>query len=309
MSKSMSVTFADGTSHTYDDVPDEVTQEEVDARAKQEYANKKVESVNTGAHPEALPLSTTAPPTAPTAPTFGDYSTLPTSVGQIAGAAAVPIQIAAEHPTEAAGLAALYKFGQGVNAYKLGKETDRMAALEKAAKQAETAVGHQAIQQQKINLKTGVPSGPVAPGAMTGWQAGQTAQTQAAQQAAELAAQRQAALNAEQSLTNRVRQKAASMVTGLAEAAPMLGTAGRVAGKLLPGAGLALGGVEAYNRAQQGDYLGAGLAGAGGVAGLVPGVGTAINLSTTAINAGRDYSKYLEAKRQYEEQQKRAKAR
>jgi hypothetical protein len=114
----------------------------------------------------------------------------------------------------------------------------------------------------------------------------------------------QSASAAQQGLAARIREAAASKIAVLTQAAPRLGTAGRMAGKLLPGAGAALGGMEAYNRAQQGDYLGAGLAGVGGAASFVPGVGTAIGMGTTAINAGRDYSKYLEAKRRYEEQQR-----
>jgi len=114
----------------------------------------------------------------------------------------------------------------------------------------------------------------------------------------------QTAQATEQGLVNQIRQKAASMVTGLAQANPMLATAGKYAGKVLPGAGAALGGMEAYNRAQQGDYLGAGLAGLGAGASFVPVVGTAVNLGTTGINAYRDYQKYLDAKKKYEEQMK-----
>ena len=36
MSKSMAVIFDDGTSHTYDNVPDDVTQDQVNARAQQD---------------------------------------------------------------------------------------------------------------------------------------------------------------------------------------------------------------------------------------------------------------------------------
>jgi hypothetical protein len=123
--------------------------------------------------------------------------------------------------------------------------------------------------------------------------------------AAPVAQVAQPAQAAEQGLVNSVRQKAASMVTGLAQANPMMASAGRMAGRALPGVGAAVGGLDAYNRAQAGDYLGAGLAGVGAGASFIPGVGTAVNLGTTAINAGRDYSKYLEAKRQYEQQQKK----
>ena len=58
MSKSMSVTFDDGTSHTYDDVPDEITQEQVNARATEQYPDRKILNVSEGSHPEAPPLPT-----------------------------------------------------------------------------------------------------------------------------------------------------------------------------------------------------------------------------------------------------------
>lgn len=51
MSKTMHVKFADGTSHTYDDVPDDVTQEQVDARATADYPDKEVGETREGAHP------------------------------------------------------------------------------------------------------------------------------------------------------------------------------------------------------------------------------------------------------------------
>jgi hypothetical protein len=69
----------------------------------------------------------------------------------------------------------------------------------------------------------------------------------------------------------------------------MLKGAGKLAGKLLPGVGLAFGAKDAYDRYQKGDYLGAGLAGLSGVASLVPGVGTAASLGLDAANLARDY--------------------
>ena len=44
MSKSVTVNFADGTSHVYDDVPDDVSNEEVQSRAQSDF-NKEVEQV------------------------------------------------------------------------------------------------------------------------------------------------------------------------------------------------------------------------------------------------------------------------
>ena len=307
MAKSVRVQFEDGTSHIYDNVPDDVDASAVEARAAQDFSKPVLtaHSPNQGFAPQKEESG---------APTFAQYSTLPKTAGQIAGAAAIPLQMAAEHPYETAALAGLYKAGQVGNAYIQGKNVEAEALKQRTAMQAQTAMGNQNIQQQKINLKAGIPpvAGPVVPpptttaaGGMQNLQQGVSnmigtpAQTaQAVQQTA------QAAQPAGQGLVNQMRQKAASMVTGFAQANPMLATAGRTVGRVLPGVGAAAGGLEAYNRAQQGDYLGAGLAGIGGAASFVPGVGTAINMGTTAINAGRDYSAYLDAKRKYEEQQK-----
>lgn len=60
------------------------------------------------------------------------------------------------------------------------------------------------------------------------------------------------------------------------------------AGKALPGVGLALGAKDAYDRVKAGDYTGAAIAGAGGVANLIPGLGTAAQLGLMGLQAGRD---------------------
>jgi hypothetical protein len=64
---------------------------------------------------------------------------------------------------------------------------------------------------------------------------------------------------------------------------------GKMLGKAVPGVGLAFGAADAYNRAKKGDWVGAGLAGASGLASLVPGVGTAASLGLDAANLARDY--------------------
>ncbi len=61
-----------------------------------------------------------------------------------------------------------------------------------------------------------------------------------------------------------------------------------MAGKLIPGLGLAAGGYDAYQRAKQGDYIGAGLSGAAGLASLVPGLGTAAATGLLGAQLGRD---------------------
>jgi len=304
MAKSVRVQFEDGTSHVYEDVPDDVDTSAVEARAAEEFGKTPLtaHSPNQGAAPGAVPGQE------PPAPKFGDYSTLPTSTGQLVGAAAIPLQIAAEHPAETAAGLGLYKAGQVANAYIGGKNVEAEAARQVAAQRAQAQAGHQAIQQQKINLKAGVPAapvpGPVAPPAILGANGMPMAPTAPVAPTAPPVATAPAQA-AEQSLASRIREVAASKISGLAQANPMLATAGRVVGKALPLAGTALGAAETYNRADQGDYLGAGLAGIGTAASVIPVVGTGINLATTGINAARDYSKYLEAKKKYEQDQKK----
>lgn len=87
MSKSMNVQFDDGTSHTYDDVPDDVTQEQVDARARADYPHKEVGQVAEGEHPMAPEIKPPAPE--------------PTTAEKGMGVAQTAFQLASEHPKTA----------------------------------------------------------------------------------------------------------------------------------------------------------------------------------------------------------------
>jgi len=80
---------------------------------------------------------------------------------------------------------------------------------------------------------------------------------------------------------------AAPAATTVAKAAP--GVAGKMASKLVPGLGLAVGAYDAYDRAKKGDYIGAGLSGLGAVTSLIPGVGTAATMGLTGAQLARDY--------------------
>jgi hypothetical protein len=66
---------------------------------------------------------------------------------------------------------------------------------------------------------------------------------------------------------------------------------GSTAGKIIPGIGLALGLYDAYNRAMDGDVVGASIAAGAGAAGSIPGVGTGIALAAAAANIARDVYK------------------
>jgi hypothetical protein len=63
---------------------------------------------------------------------------------------------------------------------------------------------------------------------------------------------------------------------------------GKALAKFIPGVGFVAGAYDAYDRASQGDYLGAGIAGLGGLASFIPGVGGAVAAGLDVANLGRD---------------------
>ena len=73
-----------------------------------------------------------------------------------------------------------------------------------------------------------------------------------------------------------------------AAVAPAAKLAGKFGSKLVPGLGVAAGGYDAYQRAKQGDWLGAGLSGAAGLASTIPGLGTAAATGLLGAQMGRD---------------------
>ena len=179
MAKSMSVTFADGTSHTYDDVPDTVTQAEVNMRASTEYPGKEIAGVNEGANVNAPELTPTTPG--------------PSPIEQGLGIAQTGLHYGMEAAPYLGGAAGLYKANKIANTYMAGKNLEAQTAAEVARLRAEAAAGHQNIQQQKVNLRAGLPptsepmlvdaegrpmaSRPIAPESIGGATAAQTAQT------------------------------------------------------------------------------------------------------------------------------------
>lgn len=77
-----------------------------------------------------------------------------------------------------------------------------------------------------------------------------------------------------------------------AGAAKMAGTSTlKMGGKLLPGIGLALGAYGAATKIGEGDYVGAAIEGASGIASLIPGIGTAVAIGLQGISATRDIIK------------------
>ena len=76
--------------------------------------------------------------------------------------------------------------------------------------------------------------------------------------------------------------------TAAKTAAPAVAGASKMLGRVIPGVGLALGAKDSYDRFMQGDYAGAALSAGAGVAGLVPGLGTAVSIGLTAAQIARD---------------------
>ena len=153
MSKSMSVTFDDGTSHTYDNVPDYVTQEQVNARAQDDFADKKITDTAEGAHPEAPPL-----------PTAEEQKAGQPSIAERAlGMAMVPVQVAAAHPWETGAALGLYKAGSIGNKYVTAKNIEAEAQAKVAQTQAQTALENAKLQRERIAERLSRPG--VAPAA------------------------------------------------------------------------------------------------------------------------------------------------
>ena len=66
---------------------------------------------------------------------------------------------------------------------------------------------------------------------------------------------------------------------------------GTIAKRSVPLLGLGLGAYDAYQRVKKGDYAGAALSGAAGVASTLPGIGTKAAIGLTAAQLARDYYK------------------
>jgi LysM repeat protein len=86
-----------------------------------------------------------------------------------------------------------------------------------------------------------------------------------------------------------IEAAAAAQAPGALQAAKTVGRGAlSTVGRALPGVGLVAGGYDAYQRAKQGDWGGAALSGAAGLAGLVPGLGTAAATGLIGAQIGRD---------------------
>jgi hypothetical protein len=91
-----------------------------------------------------------------------------------------------------------------------------------------------------------------------------------------------------ESLNTIRRLESPEVLNETAVAAPAAAVAGKGIARFIPGVGAALGAYDAYGRAKQGDWAGAGLSALGGAASLIPGVGTAASLGIAGAQALRD---------------------
>jgi len=156
MAKSVTVNFEDGTNHVYENVPDDVTNDQVQERAQKDYPDAKIMDFE---HNAASAPATTAP-----APATANGPVAPLSMTDKAVAGAqTAAQLALEHPGIAAGAAGLYKANQFANKYMAGKDIDRSIAQQ----QADTAAENARLQRERMAERMGRPANaPMeAPGA------------------------------------------------------------------------------------------------------------------------------------------------
>ena len=158
---SFTVNFEDGSSHVYDNVPDDVTDAQVQERASSQFS-KKIADIGSGTTP-ASEVNPSNPADASNAQTNQGGPVAPDlNIGEKAIAAAqIPFQIAAEHPVEAGLGIGAWKAYQLANKFVTGKNVEAKAANDIARMQAETALEHQRLQYLKeANRMARAPGAP-----------------------------------------------------------------------------------------------------------------------------------------------------
>lgn len=217
----------------------------------------------------------------PPAPTtkIGTIESSPAAMATTAALAVAPYAL----PAAAAGAAAL-----GGSKLYSGWKSGVDAANDYNKVTAANAQTHAATQELKTLRQIAQGTGPEAQAAQQRIQ--QIIQNRPAAVAATAGPVNPATIKADTAA--RAQQAAAQKITNLPPS--MLGSVGRMAGKLLPGVGTALNAADAYGRFNEGDYLGAGIAGIGAAASPFPIAGTVVGAGTGAINAYRDYLKRQE---------------
>lgn len=280
----------------------QLSDEDLKRLANNDYTKISPEAKQVLSAPTAQPAAAEAQPAmpanAPVAPedfASQELGRLGENVNTAAGAVMTGAQMAASNPivAGAAGLGGLGAVASNTNAAKqFGQDYLARRGAETAAKQAATAGTYEnSIVNAVAEWRKANPGQPLPENLQRSLNDSIARNTTRAEQM-------QAAAAA------RVNPAAGPVAPAAASKLGMLGTAGKLAGRAIPFVGAGLGAADTYNRAQEGDYLGAGISGLATGASLIPGLGTAASLGLTGINAARDYQKYAEQKRKYEEQQK-----
>lgn len=156
MAKSVTVTFDDGTSHTYDNVPDDVTDDQVTQRAGGDFTDKTITGVVGG----AAPAANTEMPGGAVAPQelgFGEKAV---------GAAATAANLAMQHPAIPAAAAGLWKANKVANAYIKSKEAEAAASQARTAQQAETAAAQLEQSRARMAERMARAGGVAQPGGL-----------------------------------------------------------------------------------------------------------------------------------------------
>jgi len=138
MAKSVTVNFEDGTNHVYENVPDDVTNDQVQERAQKDYPDAKIMDFEHNAA-SAAPTPAPAMANSPVEPQL-------TPIDKAVAGAQTVAQVAMEHPGIAAGVAGLYKANQFANKYMAGKDVDRAIAQT----QANTAADAQKLARERM---------------------------------------------------------------------------------------------------------------------------------------------------------------
>jgi hypothetical protein len=130
MPRSVTVTFDDGSNHTYDNVPDTVSDDDVQSRASGDFTDKNITGVVQGIAPGSA--DDQSQPSGAVAPS--DLSLTDKAVGAVATAA----NLAAEHPALAAAAAGAWKANKMANAWTNAQNANAAAQNARTAQMAQT---------------------------------------------------------------------------------------------------------------------------------------------------------------------------
>jgi hypothetical protein len=165
MSRNVTVQFSDGTNHVYEDVPDEVHDDEVKARANSQFGK---DVSDTQVEQNYQPQQNTQPQD-------------PSTMEKVAGAAMIPAQMVAEHPLAAAGALGAYKALNLGNKYLEANKINAQAANDVAKMRAATEADAQALARERMAERMARP-GMSMPGTPKPGQSGARAFQQMGQQ-------------------------------------------------------------------------------------------------------------------------------